>query len=192
MTKKTKEMTKKICVAERKMGDSFQIFQCAEAGSKEEGGATTFFDGRLILESQDGHTIDDWKNTRLSYFTPQSYFGGKTMTYPMIMQHPQTGDSILRYHPPWNSSIQQVTVSSAEKSSEQLDQLIKNMQEILFDPRWYLEYYWTKGDLLVADNHYLLHGRTEMLSKTTQRHLLRIQVLHRDLSGTTDGHVDVE
>lgn len=142
-----------------------------------EGGCTTFCDGRKLLQAMDAETVEKWRSTSLTYFTPRSYFGGKKKTYPLVMDHPSTHDPILRYHPPWDSEIQKVSVESDQLDEEQLRLLIESFEKLVFDPRWFMEFQWEDGDLLIADNHYLLHARSPILQDSPNRHLMRIQVI---------------
>ncbi|CAF1493469.1 unnamed protein product, partial [Rotaria sordida] len=48
------------------------------------------------------------------------------------------------------------------------------MKKIVRDPKWYLEHTWNDNDLVVIENHLLLHGRTK-ITEETERELWRIQ-----------------
>jgi L-tyrosine isonitrile desaturase/decarboxylase len=52
----------------------------------------------------------------------------------------------------------------------------RSLREVLYDPRHLLAVSWQTGDVVVADNYSLLHGREPFISGTP-RHLRRVHVL---------------
>ena len=54
--------------------------------------------------------------------------------------------------------------------------LLEDLRRRLYAPEFHLEHQWQAGDLLLADNHALVHGR-RAFAKDCPRHLRRIQLL---------------
>jgi alpha-ketoglutarate-dependent taurine dioxygenase len=61
-------------------------------------------------------------------------------------------------------------------STQQRDALIAEMAALLRAPRNCAEHAWRAGDVLIADNHALLHGRKAFID-ATRRHLRRVNIL---------------
>ncbi|CAF1512347.1 unnamed protein product [Adineta ricciae] len=155
------------------------MLYCVKAPVENGGGKTNFVNGRLLLESMDEKEIQHWKTTNISSSTPKSYFGGKSFTYPIVMSHPRTNENILRYLETSTTTYQPVenihSINGDSKAMESFDEFNKEMKEKMRDPKWYLEHTWADDDLVLIENHLLLHGRTA-ISEETDRELWRIQV----------------
>jgi L-tyrosine isonitrile desaturase/decarboxylase len=50
------------------------------------------------------------------------------------------------------------------------------MERRIYNPRYCYEHAWEQGDILIADNHALIHGR-HALTRDCPRHLRRIQLI---------------
>jgi alpha-ketoglutarate-dependent taurine dioxygenase len=61
-------------------------------------------------------------------------------------------------------------------STQQLNVLIAEMAALLRDPQNCAEHAWHAGDVLIADNHALLHGRKAFVD-ATRRHIRRVNIL---------------
>ena len=57
-----------------------------------------------------------------------------------------------------------------------LDFLHLSLKQALYSPSNFYAHEWQTGDVVIADNFSLLHGREEFVSKSP-RHLRRVQVL---------------
>ena len=155
------------------------MLYCVKAPTDHAGGKTNLVNGRLLLESASVEEIERWKNTHISNSVPKTYYGGRTYTYPMIMSHPKTGESILRYLKPSGSRILKVTghcsVDGEVLDAATFEEFSDRMKKLMRDPRWYLEHTWNDGDIVLIENHHLLHGRTQ-IDEETERELWRVQV----------------
>ncbi|CAF0764122.1 unnamed protein product [Didymodactylos carnosus] len=142
-------------------------------------GKTTFVNGRLLLESLREKDILHWKTIDTSSSMALSYYGGKTYIYPMIMSHPKTNENIFRYLEISNNVIQPVEskclINSVEMDTETFQKFNSIMKKKMRDPKWYMEHTWNDDDLVIVENHLLLHGRTA-ITEETERELWRIQV----------------
>jgi len=93
----------------------------------------------------------------------------------MLAKHPVTGQQVLRYAEPVDD-INPVSLEIQGMSDDQRETLQRRMRDLLYDPAFCLSHEWQGGDLVVADNHALLHGRNAF-EQTVPRQLQRINIL---------------
>ena len=146
------------------------VFQCLQAPVAGAGGETLFCDTETLL----GEVAEQarWQKIHLSYETEKkAHYGGK-FSGPMVRRHPTKGTPILRYAEPVTSRLNPVSlaVEGAEQSS-----LVREMKRHLYNPRFTYAHQWQDGDLLLADNFSLLHGR-RAFTHASPRHLRRVQI----------------
>ncbi|CAF4185513.1 unnamed protein product [Adineta steineri] len=155
------------------------MLYCVKAPPECGGGKTNFVNGRLLLESIEDTEILRWKTMNIASSTPKSYFGGKSFTYPMIMSHPKTNENVLRYLETSDTTYQPVENTCSTDNDindvETFDEFNKKMKEKMRDQKWYMEYTWHDDDIVIVENHILLHGRTA-ISEESERELWRIQI----------------
>ena len=89
----------------------FFTLYCHKAPANGEG-QTTLVDGRRVLENAGYQKVETWRQVTIDYFTKFTYFGGKQRSYPLIGQHPITGEDIFRYQEGSNSTLQTFELSS--------------------------------------------------------------------------------
>ena len=82
---------------------------------------------------------------------------------------------MLRWAEPVDD-LNPVTVELHELAVADADAVIADLARRLRDPRICLRHVWRPGDLLLADNHALLHGREGFVSGASRR-LRRVNVL---------------
>ncbi|GAB1542890.1 L-tyrosine/L-tryptophan isonitrile synthase family protein [Scytonema sp. NUACC21] len=154
----------------------FFILYCHQAPAST-GGQTTVVDGRRVLENAGSQKVEAWKQVIIDYFTKLTYYGGKQRSYPLIMQHPVTGEDILRYQEGSNSKLQTFELSSKSLPQEDFQQLIVELQASVYDDSCFYCHDWQQSDLLLIENHYTLHGRTAFNDdRTDERELWRVQI----------------
>jgi pyoverdine/dityrosine biosynthesis protein Dit1/alpha-ketoglutarate-dependent taurine dioxygenase len=158
----------------------FFILYCHKAPASGEG-QTTVVDGRRVLENAGSKKVEGWKQVVIDYFTKLTYYGGKQRSYPLIMQHPITGEDILRYQEASNSNLQTFELSSKSLPQQDWIQLIAELQAAVYDESCLVCHDWQQGDLLLIENHYMLHGRTAASDLTDDRELWRVQLLSHSL-----------
>jgi pyoverdine/dityrosine biosynthesis protein Dit1/alpha-ketoglutarate-dependent taurine dioxygenase len=158
----------------------FFILYCHKAPASGEG-QTTVVDGRRVLENAGSTKVEGWKQVVIDYFTKLTYYGGKQRSYPLIMQHPITGEDILRYQEASNSNLQTFELSSKSLPQQDWIQLIAELQAAVYDESCLVCHDWQQGDLLLIENHYMLHGRTAASDLTDDRELWRVQLLSHSL-----------
>ena len=154
------------------------MLYCVQAPHEDHGGKTTFVNGRLFLESLQDKEILKWKTMKITSVTSPSYFGGQPYTYPIIMTHPKTNENILRYCQRSNTVSQPVqsygSINDTKINSTEFEALNHRIEKKMCDPNWYYEHTWNNDDLVIAENHLLLHGRTP-INENSDRELWRIQ-----------------
>lgn len=146
------------------------VFQCLRAPVAGAGGETLFCDTETLLLETPEKAL--WQEITLTYETEKkAHYGGK-FSGPMVRRHPTKGTPILRYAEPVTSKLNPVslTVEGAELGS-----LVRQMEKHLYDPRFTYGHEWRDGDLLLADNFSLLHGR-RAFTQASPRHLRRVQI----------------
>lgn len=150
------------------------LFQCLASGT---GGAgeTVFVDTHRVLNAADPATRDRWHSLAYAYETDRvAHYGGRFVAR-LSAVHPHTHEPILRFAEPVED------VNPVHVRAEGLDPLasaatITELREALSSPGATLEVSWEAGDVLLADNHALLHGR-RALAGEEDRHLQRVNIL---------------
>lgn len=155
----------------------YLLFHCIEAPLKHAGGETLFTNTQQIWENTSFLQQQEWQTLHLCYETEKlAHYGGR-ITQPLVAQHPDTGKTILRFAEPVPSSFKNpVKVSVEGYSPETSEQLIQDIAQTCYDPRYCYTHCWEENDLLLADNYALIHGR-HAFKEFSPRHLRRIQIL---------------
>ncbi len=154
----------------------YLVFNCIEAPPKGAGGETLFSDTETIWEKASPEERRLWSGIRLTYETGKlAHYGGK-ITVPMAQRHPRTRHPILRFAEEVTTELNPVSLSVDGIPDESKARFLSSMKEIIYSPEYCYRHQWTKGDLLIADNHALLHGRNAFV-RDCARHLRRIQIL---------------
>lgn len=157
----------------------YQIFHCVDAPQDHQGGRTTFSNTALAVARATPRTRDLWGRVTGVYERKMEFYHSKTVA-PIIAKHPVTGISVLRYCEPAREADETfVNHSEIEfqgiSESESID-FIKSLQDALYAPGNFYAHAWQRGDIVIADNHTLLHGR-EAFTSGAPRHLRRVHVL---------------
>lgn len=157
----------------------FQIFHCVQAPSFGQGGRTTFSNTVLALANAPNHQRMQWEKVTGSYQRKMEFYNSKTVS-PIIDTHPFRGFSVIRYNePPIEGSEHFLNPPTLEFNGVRIDELTefhRSLREALYAPSNFYAHEWQKGDLVVADNFSLLHGR-EAFETKAPRHLRRVHVL---------------
>lgn len=157
----------------------YQIFHCVKAPLPGKGGRTTFSNTILALKNATQETRKLWGLATGVYQRKMEFYNSKTVS-PIITKHPHKDYSVIRYNEPpspekghfVNPPILEFTGIPTEK----LDNFHQSLQQALYDSKNFYAHEWHEGDVVIADNFSLLHGREEFISKS-QRHIQRVQVL---------------
>ncbi len=157
----------------------FQIFQCVSALDDEQGGRTIFCDTTRVLTSASPATRTLWAGLTLTYrVTKESHYGG-TATSPLVVEHPNCGFPTMRYLEPVPDNIDYLNrprVEFHDLPAERFAAIEQQLRNALYDPHHCYAHCWQAGDVVVADNYTLLHGREPYATKCG-RHLRRVHVL---------------
>jgi alpha-ketoglutarate-dependent taurine dioxygenase len=155
----------------------FQVFQCLEASG--EGGETTFCDTTALLAQAAPEDVKLWSGISISYQTDKKAHYGGSIKQALIGSHPITGAPTIRFAEPLNEEsikLNPLFVEIEGYTSTEQEEFLASFIPRLYKAPFYHEHRWQKGDLLVTDNHALLHGRTS-INKNIDRHLQRIHVI---------------
>jgi alpha-ketoglutarate-dependent taurine dioxygenase len=135
-----------------------QILHCARADDTGHGARTLFCHTTRLLDGLEPPVRQRWQQITVAYPIPTDEPG--TAVSPLVVPHPLTGAPTVRFH------------EQADAGRALLDEL----HTALRDPRYLYAHAWLPGDLLIADNHTLLHGR-EPFASPQSRHLRRVHIL---------------
>jgi alpha-ketoglutarate-dependent taurine dioxygenase len=157
----------------------YQIFHCVQAALPGQGGRTTFSNTILVLENASFDLKKLWSKVTGIYQRKMEFYNSKTVS-PIITQHPKKGLSVIRYNEPPSEEkghfLNPPDLEFIGLRSEEQEIFHRSLKEALYDPINFYAHEWQTGDVVIADNFSLLHGREEFVSKAP-RHLRRIHVL---------------
>lgn len=153
---------------------SYLVFQCLQSPRAQSGGETLFTHTQLIWDAAAAEEQALWRRLRLTYRTEKLAHYGGSFTTEMVQKHPHVKTTILRYAEPVTTKLNPVSLEIAGHPHPEA--LIEDFQKRLYDPRFCYAHAWKENDLIIADNHALVHGR-RAFSVDSPRHLRRIQIL---------------
>lgn len=157
----------------------FQIFQCVQAPENDHGGRTIFCDTTRVLKDAPAPARKKWRCMTLTYrIKKETHYGGRAVS-PLVVRHPDRGFPTIRYLEPVPTETDYVNrplVEFGDVPAEKVPEIERQLHDSLYDPRHCLAHQWQTGDLVVADNYTLLHGREPYTSRCG-RHLRRVHVL---------------
>ncbi len=78
----------------------FQLFHCVHAPAADEGGRTTFINTRQLLSELDGERLARWERVHITYRIKQVVHYGGQVRSPLLVPHPVSGETVLRYNEP--------------------------------------------------------------------------------------------
>lgn len=157
----------------------YQIFHCVKAPLPGQGGATTFSNTILALNSAPLHEKEVWSKVTGRYQRKMEFYDSKTLS-PIITKHPHRDVSVIRYNePPCRERGHLVNPPILEFTGvdhQELDDFHRSLENALYSPDSFYAHEWQTGDIVIADNFSLLHGREKFVSKSP-RHIQRVHVL---------------
>lgn len=157
----------------------FSLFQCLQADYAEGGGETLFTDAARMLELASPEQRTAWERAVISYSSDKAAHYGGAVTVPLVSPHRGTGAPTVRFIEPFNEDnleVNPVTVEVHDVPGEHQETFLRQIIDVMYDPRCMYRHRWQQGDFLMYDNHALLHGRAKM-ERNVDRHLQRIHVL---------------
>ncbi len=156
----------------------FQLFHCAAAPAANEGGRTTFVDTSLMIANASEQVLAQWKAVSVTYRIAQVVHYGGTLCSPLLVKHPTGKGMIMRYNEPpveGKKFLNQHTLEYHGIAPEQQAEFRRVLHKSLYDVRHFYAHHWQKGDVVIADNFSLLHGR-EGFTHCSTRHLQRVHI----------------
>lgn len=157
----------------------FQVFHCVAAPGANQGGRTMFCDTSLALANATPAIRATWAETEVVYTISQvAHYGGGARS-PLVVPHPDRGYPTMRYHEPVPVNLKYpnpITVRVADAPADKAAVIQRTVRDALYDPRNHYAHEWQTGDVVIADNYTLLHGR-EAFTTRASRHLRRVHVL---------------
>ncbi|MGH3468407.1 MAG: TauD/TfdA dioxygenase family protein [Thermocrispum sp.] len=158
----------------------FQFFHCITAPGLHDGGRTLFCDTVTLLAQARTELLELWKQVTVTYKIRSVVHYGGQATSPLIVPHPRTGVPTLRFNqPPPDTEPDFLNRPSHEFAGiddGRLPELLASLDQALHDPRCFYAHAWRSGDMVIADNYALLHGRERFTSRAP-RHLRRVHLL---------------
>jgi alpha-ketoglutarate-dependent taurine dioxygenase len=157
----------------------FQLFHCVQAPRPGQGGRTTFSNTALALEQAPARTRLFWERVIGHYQRKMEFYDSKTVA-PIVGSHPLRDFSVIRYNEPpregFGALVNPPTLEFTGIDKDEHIALHRSLRDALYAPSCFYAHEWQEGDLVVADNFSLLHGREAFESKAP-RHLRRVHVL---------------
>ena len=157
------------------------FFQCVKAPRAEDRGGTTFADTGRALARASAAQRARWAIATLRYRTEKIVHYGGTLTQRLLQAHPVTGEPTLRFAEPVHD-LNPVHVEVLHATPDEQAALIAELQTALYAPEVFYVHTWEDNDIVLADNHVLLHGRDAFLNPN-ERHIQRINLLARPAHG---------
>lgn len=156
-----------------------QIFHCVRAPRGDQGGRTTFSNTALALEMATECDRDVWSRVTGVYDRAMEFYLSRTVA-PILTKHPVRGFPVIRYcEPPHEGDttfINHPTLEFQGVPSDEVGEFHRRLREVLYAPENFYAHAWQTGDIVISDNHTLLHGR-EAFTRGASRHLRRVHVL---------------
>ncbi|MDF1758970.1 MAG: TauD/TfdA family dioxygenase [Coxiellaceae bacterium] len=157
----------------------YQIFHCVKAPLSGQGGRTLFANTLLALQHTPAKVKDVWRQVTGIYQRKMQYYNSKTIS-PIITQHPRSGKPVIRYNEPHcqqrGKFINPPDLAFTGVTPPQLTAVHNSLRQALYSSNHCYAHEWQSGDVVIADNFSLLHGRESFVSKSP-RHLRRVHVL---------------
>lgn len=156
-----------------------QIFHCVSAPGFKNGGRTTFSNTALALKRATKQDRELWSRATGVYHRKMSFYHSKTKA-PLVTGHPVRGFPVIRYcEPPKKNDASFINHPHFELlgiEDGEVDGLMTSLHEALYSPENFYAHEWESGDVVIADNYTLLHGR-EAFTSGSPRHIRRVHVL---------------
>ena len=151
------------------------FFHCDIAPSEGSGGETLFCDTIRLLERASFEKQKLWGRIEITYSTEKIVHYGGSFTSPIIAQHPINGKRVLRFAEPVDD-LNPVRLEIKGVPEEFQEEFLEDMHHRLNDENVCYCHSWMNGDIVIADNYTLLHGRNAF-DGNSDRHIRRVNIL---------------
>jgi alpha-ketoglutarate-dependent taurine dioxygenase len=155
----------------------FFFLQCLD-GAADAGGETVFSDTTAVYRDADQELRRRWDQISITYTTEKvTHYGGE-VTEKLVSRHPSTGVPVLRFAEPLDPKVYKNPVYASVHGMDAagVDDFLANMAARLHRAAYCYAHAWERGDIVIADNFSLVHGRNAFTGPTT-RHLQRVEVI---------------
>ncbi len=163
----------------RKHVPEFQIFHCVSAPAGHQGGRTTFSNTASALERAPRSARALWERVTGVYQRKMAYYDSKTVA-PVVTKHPARDYNVIRYNEPPTqgdeSFVNHPALAFEGIAAADVAAFHRSLRDALYAPESFYAHAWRTGDVVIADNYTLLHGR-EAFATGAPRHLRRVHVL---------------
>ncbi|RJQ80779.1 TauD/TfdA family dioxygenase [Pseudonocardiaceae bacterium YIM PH 21723] len=149
----------------------FRILHCVVAPPPGGGGESTFCDTGAILRDSSPAMVQRWSEVVGGYRGKSAFYDAE-INAPLVDRHPHSGERVLRYVEPAPGGPRH---SFSGLSDVELEVTHRELTDRLYHPDYCHVHSWQYGDLIVADNFTLLHGRTAFPDRSP-RHLRLVHV----------------
>lgn len=157
----------------------FQVFHCVSAPLKSQGGCTTFSNTVRALECAPVEWRRLWSRVTGHYQRKMEFYDSQTVA-PIIDSHPSRGFPVIRYNEPplegYGRFLNPPILNFTGIEEIEIPEFHRTLRETLYAANNFYAHEWRAGDMVVADNFSLLHGR-EAFETKAPRHLRRVHVL---------------
>lgn len=150
----------------------FQVFACIDAA--ETGGNTVFTDTAAVIADAEPEQVEQWAAVTVTYRVR----GSGRARVPVVALHPVHGEPTIRFHEPARDGGVPDYRPEHEfdgVAPDDVPDFLERLRLALHDRKHHYRHTWQEGDVVVADNHALLHGRED--GEPGERQLRRVYVL---------------
>lgn len=157
----------------------YQIFHCVKAPLSGQGGKTTFSNTILALKHTPADIKALWHKVTGIYQRKMAFYNSKTVS-PIITKHPHRNIEVIRYNEIHTEKkgcfINPPELEFTGINPDTIDFFHNSLTTALYAPSNFYAHEWKAGDIVIADNFSLLHGREAFISQSP-RHIQRVHVL---------------
>ena len=151
------------------------FFSCDLAPAPGKGGETLFCDTTRLLAQAPLEQRERWEHATITYTTEKIVHYGGTFNSPMICRHPVTGGQVLRFaEPVLDLNPVELEINGIPEESQ--SEFLRDMHERLRGDEVCYRHQWQVGDVVIADNYVLLHGRSAF-EPDAERKIRRVNIL---------------
>lgn len=151
----------------------YLLFHCLE--SQGTGGETIFTSTESMWRDLDETRRQHMQKVTLTYTTEKRAHYGGQIKVPLVQSHPRTGRTILRFAEEVETQLNPVELKISSPLTDGRELYMDLKTQAYQAPHCYF-HNWRPGDLVIADNYSLIHGRTPLKENVT-RSFNRIQIL---------------
>jgi alpha-ketoglutarate-dependent taurine dioxygenase len=149
------------------------IFHC-DAALADGGGETLFTDTLRLLAAAPVGLLEIWRKVDITYTTEKVVHYGGSFNSQLIDGHPVSGKEILRFaEPVFDLNPVRLEIHGLSDFAE--TDFLADLRERLRDRAFCYQHSWSSGDVVIADNYVLLHGRREF-AQAGKRQIRRVNV----------------